>query len=277
MRIVQISDLHFGRARAELMGPLTAAIRAAAPDLVAMAGDFVQRARAEQFSAARDFMDCLGLPWMGVPGNHDLPLYNLCARVVSPYGPYRRWIGRDREPRVESADAVVLGVDSTDPWRWQRGRIRARQIARVCDTIRAEAGRRTVVVVAHHPFHHRPEIEKKLMVAAPRALDEWSACGPHVILSGHLHSWLVEPFVTRRGDRQTLQVHAGTGLSSRLRGEPNDFAILDINGCDVRVTRMAAALSQAEFRRMGRDCFERSDEGWSLVRRGIAPRRVEAA
>lgn len=277
MRIVQISDLHFGTVRHELTGPLTEVIRQARPDLIVMAGDFVQRARTGQFRAARGFMDSLGAPWIGVPGNHDIPLYNIFARLTAPYRKYHAWISHDREPWIETSDAVIIGIDTTDPLRWQRGRIRGRQIDRVCRAIMDEDGRRTVIVAAHHPFHQRADIEKKLMLAAPEALDAWSSCGPHVILSGHLHSWLVEPFVTRRGDRQTLQVHSGTGLSKRQRGEPNDFAILEVDGAEVSVTRMAAAPDMAVFRPTGRDIFERTDRGWSRRSRRIAPRAVSSA
>ncbi len=277
MRIVQISDLHFGTDRPELTGPLTSAIRSARPDLVVMAGDFVQRARTGQFRAARAFMDGLDLPWIGVPGNHDIPLFNLVARVLSPYGKYHRWISSVREPRVEAAEAVILGLDTTDPWHWQRGRMRSHQVERVCNEIKAAKGRRTVIVVAHHPFHQRPDIEKKLMIAAPEALEAWSVCGPHVILSGHLHTWLVEPFVSRSGHRQTLQVHAGTGLSRRQRGDPNDFAILDIDGREISVTRMAAPMSEPAFRPMGRDSFRRDAAGWSLLSQSIRPRVISAA
>lgn len=244
-RLVLISDLHFGRDEPDLLEPLTHAIREVSPDLVLMAGDFVQRARASQFSRARAFMDGLGPDWIGVPGNHDLPLYNIFQRVFDPYRGYRHWIGADREPRVELANALVLGLDTTDPHAHQRGRVRQAAVARIAQDI-ATAGPRLPVILAHHPFHHAPHIEKKLMVGAPAALEHWAESGPHIILSGHLHRWLFEPFIRREGKNMTLQLHCGTGLSQRRRGEPNDFAILDCTaqqgaGQAVKVTRMVAA------------------------------------
>jgi len=238
-RLVVISDLHFGRDEPELLAPLTRAIREADPDLVLMAGDFVQRARASQFEMARAFMDRLGLQWIGVPGNHDIPLFNVFLRLSDPYRRYRHWISPDREPRAELDNAIVLGLDTTDPVAHQRGRVTARAMRRIGDEI-ARAAPRLPVILAHHPFHHAPEIEKNLMVGATRALEHWGQSGPHIILSGHLHRWMVEPFVRREGTSMTLQVHCGTGLSRRLRGEPNDFAILDCAGQDVAVTRMVA-------------------------------------
>lgn len=238
-RLVHISDLHFGRADPDLVGPLSDAVRAAAPDLVVVAGDFVQRARRSHFREARAFLSGLGLPWMGVPGNHDLPLFNVFLRLFDPYRPYRHWISRDLSPEFKLDDIVILGIDTSDPYAHQRGRISTREIDRIAEGI-AGAGDRLPLIVAHHPFHHAPELEKKLMLNGPEALETWAECRPHVILSGHLHRWLFEPFASRQGLEKTLQLHCGTSASSRRRGDPNDFAIIDCAADTVTATRMVA-------------------------------------
>ncbi|SFR02032.1 metallophosphoesterase family protein [Poseidonocella sedimentorum] len=268
IRLVQISDLHFGREDPELLGPLTEAIEAAAPDLVVMAGDFVQRARASQFRAARAFMRGLGRPWIGVPGNHDIPLFNLPLRLLAPYGPYRRWIAHELAPQQELGDVLLLGLNTADPFAHQRGRVRRADRERIAEAI-ARAGGRLPIIVAHHPFHHAPEVEKKLMVGAPKALETWAAAGPHMILSGHLHQWLFEPFIRRKGADMTLQLHCGTGLSTRRRGTPNDFAILDCSGRAVSATRMVG--ERGRFRPAGTVRYEVSADGWQ--RCGAAPER----
>lgn len=267
-RLVQISDLHFGREDPDLLGPLRDAIRRAEPDLVIMAGDFVQRARASQFRPAARFMEQLGCPWLGVPGNHDIPLYNVFLRLFAPYRTYRRWIAEDCAPTMVLGDVSVLGLDTTDPLAHQRGRIDEADIRRIGDAI-ARSRDRLPVIVAHHPFHHAPDIEKKLMVGAPSALEHWAECGPHVILSGHLHRWLFEPFARRKGANMTLQLHCGTGLSTRRRGQPNDFAILDCGPDRVSVTRMLA--SAHRFEAAGETDFEIAPDGW--IRRGSRPER----
>ena len=258
-RLVLISDLHFGRDDPELLVPLTRAIRDAEPDLVLVGGDFVQRSRASQFSKACRFMDGLGLPWIGVPGNHDIPLYNLFLRAFDPYRSYRRWISQDLEPTVELRDAVILGLNTTDPLAHQRGRVSESAIRRIGDEIGRACGR-LPIVLAHHPFHHAPHVEKQLMLGAPRALEHWGERGPHVILSGHLHRWLFEPFVRREGESMTLQLHCGTGLSHRLRGEANDFAILDCEGKEVVANRMVAVDGRFLFETAVR--YRASDIGW---------------
>ena len=268
MRLVQISDLHFGRERPDLLAPLIQAIAEAAPDLVVMAGDFVQRARASQFRPAREFMDALGVPWLAVPGNHDVPLYNLPERAFAPYAAYSKFISADREPVRIYPGIEVVGLDTTDPRAHQRGKVTAAQIDRIAEYISRNVGRKTVFIVAHHPFHHAELIEKKLMLRAPDALETWSHCGPHVVLSGHLHHWRVEPFVARKGVQQTLQIHTGTGLSSRLRGEPNDFAIIDTKGDGLKVTRMAVTEGATHFEPRESHVFRRGVAGWTSASEG---------
>ncbi|SDY11322.1 metallophosphoesterase family protein [Citreimonas salinaria] len=260
MRLVLIADLHFGHESPSLVSRLHAAITGARPDLIVVAGDFVQRARASQYRPARAFVDELTAPWIAVPGNHDIPLFNLPARLLAPRAAFRRWIGPETEPVWEGDGARVIGLDTTDRWSHQRGRVDKRQIDRVGAMIR-EAGDRLPIILAHHPFHHRPEVAKSLMRGAPEALDAWAECGAHVILSGHLHTFLVEPFVARKSDGQTLQVHCGTSASSRLRGQDNDFAILDVGHRSIEVTRMVFS-EGAAFDRASRMAYTAGPDGW---------------
>ena len=56
-RILHLSDLHFGRTRPDLLDPLVALAADLSPDLVAISGDFTQRARRSQFVEAARFLD----------------------------------------------------------------------------------------------------------------------------------------------------------------------------------------------------------------------------
>ena len=261
MRFALLSDLHFGRARADLVQPLLDALSTARPELILAAGDFVQRARASQYAEARAFLDRLQAPVLAVPGNHDIPLFNLPGRLFAPRRAFRRWIAEDTEPVIETPDAVFVGLDTSERLHHQRGRVTSAQIARVSNIISDQGGTRTVVVVAHHPFHQNESIEKKLMIGAPRALEAWADAGPHMIMTGHLHLWTVEPFVARRARTMTLQVHCGTGLSTRLRGHPNDFAVIAIEGKDATIERHSAS-DDARFDLVETSRFTRGQEGW---------------
>jgi len=243
-RIVHISDLHFGRDDATLIAPLHEAIATARPDLVVVSGDMTQRARRAQFRAARAFLDRLPAPWLCVPGNHDVPLYNLAARLLWPYAGYKRHISRCLRPEFRTDGVLVQSLNTAWPFAWQRGHLRRRHLQEVCKNFGAFKGAR--ILVAHHPFQQSPETKKELMPNAETALHELADSGVDAILTGHLHRWYAEPFVARTGG-SILQVHVGTGLSTRLRGQENDFAILDIEERQCTVTRMIAG-SDGQFR-----------------------------
>src|SRR5687768_4988171 len=96
--IVHISDLHFGRVDPTLLDPLRRAVEAVSPHVVVVSGDLTQRAKPEQFREARRFLDTLPRPHIVVPGNHDVPLYNVFQRFFQPLDKYRRYISAELEP-----------------------------------------------------------------------------------------------------------------------------------------------------------------------------------
>ena len=263
-RLVHVSDLHFGRTRSELLRPLIALLNGIEADLIAISGDLTQRARSSQFRAARAFIDRLEKPVLVVPGNHDVPLDDLFTRMLFPFRRYRKWIDRDLEPHFATDEILVAGMNTVNPYAWQRGRAGGRALRRVCDAFKA-ADERVRVVVAHHPFEHQPTDTKVLMKGAAKAVDALAECGADIILTGHLHSWRAEPFAERVGRRGALQVHAGTGLSTRLRGEENDFNVLTIRPGEVTVDRYAAGHGADAFGHAQRAVFHAGPQGWSVV------------
>src|SRR5690606_27510472 len=80
MRLVHLSDLHFGHHDDAVVETLAADIRARAPDLVVVSGDFTQIGSRREFEIARAFLDTLPAPLFAVPGNHDVPERNLIKR-----------------------------------------------------------------------------------------------------------------------------------------------------------------------------------------------------
>src|SRR5512132_3357439 len=95
--LLHLSDLHFGRIDPATLEPLRAAAQTIRPDLVLVSGDLTQRARNRQFREARDFLATLPGPQIVVPGNHDVPLYNVALRFLDPLANYRRYITDDLE------------------------------------------------------------------------------------------------------------------------------------------------------------------------------------
>src|SRR6266478_4554390 len=110
--IVHLSDIHFGRVDAAVVGPLIEAINQIAPDVVAVSGDLTQRARSHQFKEARAFLDSLPRPQIVVPGNHDIPLHNVFLRFAQPFRKYRRYITDEMRPFYADDEIAILGVNT---------------------------------------------------------------------------------------------------------------------------------------------------------------------
>src|SRR5436190_16492332 len=99
--LIHLSDLHFGRIDEAIIHPLIATIKQINPDLLAVSGDLTQRARTEQFKAARAFLELLPTPQIIVPGNHDISAHDLLERFFQPLDKYRNYITADLQPFYE--------------------------------------------------------------------------------------------------------------------------------------------------------------------------------
>ena len=86
--LLQISDTHFGTEQPQVVEALVALAAQQRPDVVVLSGDITQRARPAQFLAAKAFVDRLGAPVLAIPGNHDIALFDLWARLTGPYARY---------------------------------------------------------------------------------------------------------------------------------------------------------------------------------------------
>ena len=262
-RLVHLSDLHFGRERPDLIPPLLRAVEALAPDLVAVSGDLTQRARSREFRAARGFLDALAAPVLVVAGNHDVPLHLPLRRLLAPWQGWRRWIGEDLEPVHEDEEMTVVGVNSVDPLSWQTGRLSRRRLGRACARLGGDGAPRLRVVVVHHPLVHPEGSTKTPIPGAAAALRRLSGCGMDLVLSGHLHAWHVGGFAEQEEDGSPIQAHAGTGLSTRVRGEPNDFNAIELAPGRIAITRHVAegdTYAPAETR-----VFAPKGDGWTVA------------
>ncbi|SDD31795.1 3',5'-cyclic AMP phosphodiesterase CpdA [Paracoccus isoporae] len=238
MRLALLADLHIGMHRAHLVQPLLDAIATARPDNLVIAGDLVQRARRGLFAEAQALLDRTGVPWLCVPGNHDIPLLDLPGRLLSPFRAYQRAVQGPREPLLELPGLKIIGVNSTFPYRWRNGRITQRQIDRVRHLSRSGP----VMVVQHHPISLLPGETKELMLNAEAARAAYDAAGVSLVLTGHLHQFNIAGSVSGM-----TQIHAGSVLCDRPEDPPNEFALLDIEGDVFTLTRMIAASDGAGF------------------------------
>jgi predicted MPP superfamily phosphohydrolase len=129
--LVHVSDLHFGRVDAGLLDPLRAAIEQARPDVVVVSGDLTQRARTKQFREAAAFLRTLPQPQVVVPGNHDVPLYDVVRRFAAPLVRFREHIEAEEFPTVIDGEIAVVGINTARSFTFKDGRINRAQVAEV--------------------------------------------------------------------------------------------------------------------------------------------------
>lgn len=222
IRLLQISDTHFGTERPEVMAAIKQLCQEHKPELVILSGDITQRARRVQFAAAKDFTDQLNAPLLSVPGNHDLPLFNLFARFFTPYRNYRRYFGDELEPEFETERLLVVGVNSTRPARHKDGELTDEQIDRVARRLRQASPEQLRIVVQHHPVRAVEASDTdNLMINREKAVPAWVDAGMDLVLGGHIHLPYVLPLYGKLGEegRQAWTVQAGTAVSERVRGD----------------------------------------------------------
>ena len=236
--LAHLSDLHFGRVERGVLDALRERLWQVKPDLVVVSGDLTQRARARQFRAARAFLDTLPQPQLVVPGNHDVPLYNVLARFLAPLAGYRRFVAEDVEPSFVDEEIAVLGLNTARSFTWKGGGVSEAQLARAERKLRGLKAGVVKILVTHHPL---PQ------------LGRLARCGVDVQVAGHLHA-------TSIGATSALLVQAGTATSSRTREEPNSFNLLRIGGAHIEIEHYA--LRGGCFERGEARTFQRQERGW---------------
>jgi len=224
--LLQISDLHFGTEQPPVMDALVALAQQQRPDLLVLSGDITQRARSAQFQAARAFVGRLGASVLAIPGNHDIPLFNLWARLHHPYSQHVAAFGTELEPVHVSDDLMVVGVNTTRAWRHKHGEVSSTQIDRVSRILEGASVTQLRVVVVHQPVAvTRTEDLHNLLRGHEPALQCWAAAGADMVMGGHIHLPYVLPLHGLA--RPVWAVQAGTAVSSRVRnGMPNSVNLL---------------------------------------------------
>ncbi|MCW7539414.1 metallophosphoesterase [Aquabacterium sp. A7-Y] len=229
--LLQISDPHFGTEHREVETALQQLVQQERPAVLVLSGDVTQRARRSQFAAARRFVESLAVPvTLVIPGNHDIPLFNLAARGFAPYANHCRAFGPALEPSHESEDLLVLCLNTTRPWRHKDGEVSPAQIEQVAQRLRAARERQLRIVVTHQPMLvTRLQDEQNLLHGHREAARAWADAGADLVMGGHIHLPYVRPLADGIAGlrRAVWAVQAGTALSSRVRdGVPNSVNLL---------------------------------------------------
>lgn len=227
MRLLHLSDTHFGTEVPEVVEALGELADQLRPQALLLSGDITQRATRAQFRSARRFLDRLAVPQqLLLPGNHDIPLFDLPRRLLAPYRRYRQELAQSALEGVHDLPGLrLIRVKSTRRRRHIDGELSTGQVRMVARALRESPPDALRLVVTHQPLWvDRASDAHNVCHGADEALAAWREAGADLLLAGHIH-W---PFACRlEGKRPLWAINAGTALSSRVRdGVPQSCNLL---------------------------------------------------
>jgi 3',5'-cyclic AMP phosphodiesterase CpdA len=264
--LIHLSDLHFGRVNPRIVTPLLDFIHATTPDLVAISGDLTQRARTPEFQSARRFLDAIPFPQIVVPGNHDIPLYNLFSRFLLKFSRYQRFISVDLEPFYCDSEIAVSGVNTARALAWKNGRINREQLEKLRARFSKVPAANVKIAVTHHPFDIPDGMSGDHVVGrAQLAIQTLAECRVDLLLAGHFHVGAIGHTATRYpfGNYSALIVSSGTSTSARVRGQPNSLNIIQIDGAKITIARQTWRPERGVFDLFSTERYSRAENGWT--------------
>jgi|TARA_R110002126_G_scaffold279836_1_gene426886 3',5'-cyclic AMP phosphodiesterase CpdA len=240
-RILHLSDLHFGTETPDTFAALEHEINILQPSIIIISGDFTQTASHDEFTTARDFIAALAVPCFCVPGNHDIPSYNLLERFCAPYKRYKRYINGDIEPRLTYDHTEIIGLNTArralPHWNWANGAIsRAQRACLMQGADKDVANIHRRICVMHHPINkaeHTP-LNVKLF-GARKALETLEDANIDLVLTGHVHHASVDVRESQKNNHRTIFVSASTALSSRTRKQENGFNFITLSQDEIHI------------------------------------------
>jgi 3',5'-cyclic AMP phosphodiesterase CpdA len=267
--LIHLSDLHFGAHDPAIVDAVEEKLNETNPDLVVISGDLTQRAKTEQFQQACRFLERLrdnGHDVLAVPGNHDVPLYDVLRRFLSPLTRYMRFVDDTLCPFYELPGATVLGINTARSFTFKDGRISREQMEFIRKTLERTDPNAMRILVTHHPLFALP-VGEELTRAVGRselALDAIGEAGVDMLLAGHNHHASIHStsdLVTRAGP--ALVIQAGTATSTRVREQPQSFNRIHTGENSATVT--VFVWTGEEFVAEDTQRFQQQGDHWRLA------------
>jgi 3',5'-cyclic AMP phosphodiesterase CpdA len=275
MRILHVSDLHFGRHSIPAqVQALESYIAGESFDAIVISGDVSQRTRRREFERASAFVRrCeVSAPTVVVPGNHD------CAWWTAPmgigdyfgmYARYREFIRSDLEPQVKIPGATIVGLNSAHGIQRYTLTARPRDLS-VVGAVRGRQWERARLAFALAPkddlkvlvIHHnllKGETSKRWGLASRAfGIVDASLCGADVVCCGHDHEEHVEEVESAR---RRMIVSTANTLTDRCRGgRPGSWNLIEADTAKIAVHLHEWHDASREFRKARSNTYSRRYE-----------------
>lgn len=261
--IAHISDLHFGREDPEIADALLKDLQSFQPSLVIVSGDLTQRASKVQFQAASEYLKRIPFPLFIVPGNHDIPLYNVLRRFFTPLKHYKRYISPDVGPAFNDGKVAVVGINTARSLAIKNGRISKKQIKLLSESISTIPKAVFTIVVTHHPLitPHARRMQK-FVIRSNMALDALDESGVDLLLSGHKHKTYHGGIHDLRPTTKCSMIlaQAGTAISERRRNEPNAYNIIKVKKGTAHI--VVRSYEDGSFKTVTEKTYQRVENKW---------------
>lgn len=228
IRLAHVTDLHLGEADPALVQALAADLRAARPDALLVGGDLTRAAREVEFTAAWRLLDSVApdIPVLAVPGNHDIPHWDLLERFFAPRADWQAALPQRACMVLELPGLSVIGLDTVSRahWHfdWSAGGVSARRMRALREALEARRSRRCVVLTHHPLLHPAWAAHRRPVRHAATALELLREHGVELILSGHLHRAAL-----LQDQGRPWQLITPSALSAR-GGGPNGWTLLEV-------------------------------------------------
>ena len=237
LKAIHITDLHAGRHDLAAADELLLDIASAEADIVLIGGDFTQRSRRSEWERAAGWLEQIPVPWLATPGNHDIPLFDLGRRIISPFGRYAETVSADLEPMVDLNGTLFVTSRSAAPGRRAEGAVSGTSSRLLEQRLENSIASGPRVLMTHHPLVRHPQARPGRPARGwEETLSVAQAGGVDLLLSGHTHRRHDGPFSVSVEGRSLIAAPSGTACSTRLRGmEPASWQVLELEPDRIRI------------------------------------------
>lgn len=267
--LMHVSDLHAGPPfNTKLAEQVAQEAHELKPDLLVVSGDLVQRADfSMQWRIITRYLQTLPEPRLVVPGNHDVPMYNVFNRVFRPYGHYRRHVSHDFNPVFERPGLMVVGGNTAHGLTIDGGYLPPSQMQAMEQRLNRAPDGTCKVAVLHHHVANPPGSEGRNKIKNAEATVEMlDRCGVELLLCGHIHVSYIGNTLDIRPDLQkgTIICQSGTTTSrrgkSRERGK-NSYNVIEIEDELIRIIQHLYLEDAGRFVAVADHIFPRRSAG----------------